>query len=345
MSDKPTSDTGHAADNDFTLNHFDLHSDASPRPPQDGDLFAATQPEQQSSDVQSDPYTDPFGAPIQNEKIEGDDKAEPIVPRAFADDDAAPDTIGAEAATATVAEPPVDHATPRSPNDASKPVMPPRDGHQHDAPEPAARGRLHPITLFAVGAMLMAAIAVWMNAGSDASDDQSESATPAATASSALVTDIQLRRLETRLSALEEQSAARIDALQLQIAALQQQLDKMNPTTARRTSALAPQHRRPATVKSVSHSTASASLTPVRSQGAVGWVVNLASVDSKTAAQRTLARYRALGIPAELFPVTIKGKPWYRLRIAGFASRQEAETQRRYLAHKHGIKDAWIQKP
>jgi len=76
-----------------------------------------------------------------------------------------------------------------------------------------------------------------------------------------------------------------------------------------------------------------------------GWVINLASVYSATAANKELTRFQAMGINAEVAESMVKGKQIFRLRVAGFANREEARMQKEKLTSKHGIKDAWIHKP
>jgi len=73
-----------------------------------------------------------------------------------------------------------------------------------------------------------------------------------------------------------------------------------------------------------------------------GWVVNLTSVASEAAAEEELKRLKGLGIDAESARVEINGKPWYRIRVGGFADSAAAQAKRDELARKLGIKDGWI---
>lgn len=55
------------------------------------------------------------------------------------------------------------------------------------------------------------------------------------------------------------------------------------------------------------------------------WVVNLASLSDEKSAREELARMKRAGIDAELQTAVSGGKTWYRLRVMGFASREEAQ--------------------
>jgi len=77
----------------------------------------------------------------------------------------------------------------------------------------------------------------------------------------------------------------------------------------------------------------------------VGWVVNLVSVYSESAANKELERLQNKGINAEVAESTVNGRQLYRIRVAGFSSRKEAIEQKNLLTGKYGIKDAWIHKP
>ncbi len=83
-------------------------------------------------------------------------------------------------------------------------------------------------------------------------------------------------------------------------------------------------------------------ITPVQQNAAGTWAVIIASVNSRFAAEKALARLKAKGIAADIHPTTVKGKAWFRLRVSGLASRAEAEIQKTYLADQHGIKGTWI---
>ncbi len=76
-----------------------------------------------------------------------------------------------------------------------------------------------------------------------------------------------------------------------------------------------------------------------------GWVINLTSVSSAESARQELARLKQLGVDAESIRTEARGKTWYRIRVGGFDSLQEAETQSRVLADRLGIRDIWVGRP
>ncbi|WP_419607734.1 SPOR domain-containing protein [Thiolapillus sp.] len=57
-----------------------------------------------------------------------------------------------------------------------------------------------------------------------------------------------------------------------------------------------------------------------------GWAVNLISFKQEWYAQRKSAELKKKGIPVEVLPVKIKGENWYRLRVAGFKTKNEASS-------------------
>jgi len=75
------------------------------------------------------------------------------------------------------------------------------------------------------------------------------------------------------------------------------------------------------------------------------WVINLVSVYSESAAGNEMARLHKMGIDAEVAVSTVKDRQLYRIRLSGFASRDEALQKKEQLARQYGIKDAWVHKP
>jgi len=86
-----------------------------------------------------------------------------------------------------------------------------------------------------------------------------------------------------------------------------------------------------------------ASTTPIHQPSGTGsWAIIVASVNSRAAADKAQARLKAKGIAADISPITVKGKAWFRIRVSGFASRAEAEIQKKYLAQRYGMKGTWL---
>jgi len=159
------------------------------------------------------------------------------------------------------------------------------------------------------------------------------------------------------------QNADPMPGMQTQIASLQQRLSSMqadliakNQQIAELTHQLSEQARQPKSA-SIKQSTAKKKTTvtqrriqpiqattipihPPRSTGS--WAIIIASVNSRAAANKALTRLKAKGIAADISPITVKGKAWFRIRVSGFASRAEAEIQKTYLAQRHGIKGVWL---
>jgi len=76
-----------------------------------------------------------------------------------------------------------------------------------------------------------------------------------------------------------------------------------------------------------------------------GWVINLTSVSSAESAQQEVARLQLLGVKAQSIRTEARGKIWYRIRVAGFATREEAQAQAELLGESLNIPDIWVGKP
>ncbi len=73
-----------------------------------------------------------------------------------------------------------------------------------------------------------------------------------------------------------------------------------------------------------------------------GWVVNLLAVGSADKADEQITRLAALGIEAYREQVSEGGRHWYRLRVGGFASAEEARAFAHNEALAAGYHGAWI---
>jgi len=74
------------------------------------------------------------------------------------------------------------------------------------------------------------------------------------------------------------------------------------------------------------------------------WIINLESFNAENDAAAYAAKLNQHDIHANIMPVQIKGKPWYRVRLTGLPSKQEAEKQRLILVKKLNLASAWISK-
>jgi hypothetical protein len=74
------------------------------------------------------------------------------------------------------------------------------------------------------------------------------------------------------------------------------------------------------------------------------WVVNISSYTYESMARRKLGEFRDQGVNAEIYPVTIKGKPMYRIRATGYESRSEAKTWLSLLQDRLDVDSAWVSK-
>lgn len=72
-----------------------------------------------------------------------------------------------------------------------------------------------------------------------------------------------------------------------------------------------------------------------------GWMVNLTSTKTEAAAKALQQQLKLKDIQAEYQRVIVKGGVWFRVRIGGFASKQEAVVYQRRLKQAHGL-DTWL---
>ena len=73
------------------------------------------------------------------------------------------------------------------------------------------------------------------------------------------------------------------------------------------------------------------------------WILNLSSVFSnKEDSHKELKRIIDSGIKAQIKPITVNNKVWYRIRVWGFSSKQEAQDHSEIVKEKTGIKKFWI---
>jgi len=79
---------------------------------------------------------------------------------------------------------------------------------------------------------------------------------------------------------------------------------------------------------------------PIQSSG--GWVVNITSVSDQESAYQEVNRLRSMVINAESAHAVSNGRTWYRIRIPGFNSHDEAVRARPGLESRLGIRDTWV---
>lgn len=74
------------------------------------------------------------------------------------------------------------------------------------------------------------------------------------------------------------------------------------------------------------------------------WFINLGTYSDLTAAERLLAKIQPSVDSAQIETVTIDGRPLYRIRSSGYASRKAAETKAEQMQAMLGLSGLWIDK-
>ncbi len=204
------------------------------------------------------------------------------------------------------------------------------------------------ISIFVVVAIVIVALVAWLNMGGD-----EEALSQRHLSQPVLDEEIQMLRSEKKLlemqqslSALQERLAAK-DKQIAELTHLVAEQSRKHQRLAAKKAAPVIKKVRPIVQKPVDKSVFEPiqSVQPMVKNKQVGWVIVIASVATRAAADKALKGLKANGINAEVKPTTVKGKPWYRIRISGFASRQAANAKKASLQKQHGIKDTWIHKP
>ena len=72
------------------------------------------------------------------------------------------------------------------------------------------------------------------------------------------------------------------------------------------------------------------------------WSINLISLSSQSSVKKLQTDFHGKGVVTEVKEVTIKGKQWYRLQVAGFSSKQEATAYVIQVEEKLGLNKVWI---
>jgi len=305
---------------EFSLNHFDLAD------------------KKENSDHTE---ADDFNALIGGEDIFESDKHAPIVPDALESTDNSSVTDEIDSFT--------DSGSGFDAAGIEQPLIAADMDHLDDvyalddeqSAQEESGNRLVPI--FAVLAVIIVALVAWMNMGDDdeAVDDQQFSRP-------VLGEDVQMQRTERKLLEMQERLASmqeRLSTKDKQIAELthlvaEQAIQQKKIAVKKSASAVKKQVKQPV-----------ASFQPITSTRKVvkkkptGWVIVIASVATRAAANKALKGLKANGVHAEVKPTMVKGKPWFRIRVSGFSSRQEANVKKAYLEKQHGIKGTWIHKP
>lgn len=359
--------TDHSSDNnEFSLNKFDIEDDT---PAGNGDFFDDDLFNEMNLDSDTGEQEE-FGETYSP----GYSRKEPAI---ISHDDQPPLSDPVDTYEPVQTASPFANAAETAP--IQKPVAPPMEDDQfsnHEDPDKGSRTRL--ATTFAVVALLLAGFVVWLNLSDDSSDQQGREKTVNFDAR-LQTTDTQLKAADAQVEELKKLLNSRINAVNNQqqhfssqieqmedqqqklknsfnskIAKLQEELNKLNNRQQ--------QFKKPQPVKAVAPAikvkkprvTQNALPAPITSADQIasrpatesaGWVINLLSVDNKETANKEAQRLNNLGIAATVATTSIKGKLWYRVRLEGFADREDAAARKKELSSKHGIKDAWVHKP
>jgi len=81
---------------------------------------------------------------------------------------------------------------------------------------------------------------------------------------------------------------------------------------------------------------------PAAAKGKGTWVVNLASLPSKDAADHFSARAQSRGVQVEQRRVTVQGKEYWRIQLTKFPTAKEARSYADLAKEKLGLKEVWI---
>ena len=83
---------------------------------------------------------------------------------------------------------------------------------------------------------------------------------------------------------------------------------------------------------------------PKKAVAKVMWVVNLVSFKQEWYAKRKATEFDKKGIPAEVLNVVVKGENWFRLRVRGFKSKNEATAYAVKVKKTLNLSSVWVTK-
>lgn len=100
-----------------------------------------------------------------------------------------------------------------------------------------------------------------------------------------------------------------------------------------------------ATLLAATEPPAAARVRPQLATGGDGpWVINLVSLPHKSDAEAFVAKAESRGVAAGMSQVTVKGKDYWRVHVAGFATAAEANGSAALIKQKLGLKNVWLVK-
>lgn len=233
--------------------------------------------------------------------------------------------IDSQAITATANEA---HALQDKPGMSAKDGTPEALLAKESAAPPAAQPRTGLATALGLIGIIGASGALWMAADLSGRMDQLES--QLAAMQSNRVTLDQRRNI----ASLNQ----RVDELGTQFAAHLKTIAQAKDTSP------APDVEKPPAPASLATKPTVTAIKPAVNSGHGPWVINLTSLSHAIAANNEVTRLKRLGIHAESIKVMTQGKIWYRIRVPGFSSAEDADRQRRILGNRLGIRDTWIGK-
>lgn len=169
--------------------------------------------------------------------------------------------------------------------------------------------------------------------------------------------------LESRIATLQVSGDPRVGQLQAEQAGVVSRLDEMAlkidgmasapdqgevavAELRKRLDALERKSAQP--VKSTTSGAAAKSTTVAKSAttkaapASGDWTVILLSFPTLAQAESEKSRLQKLGIRTEVSRSLVDGKPWYRLRVPGYASQEAAKAAIPSLENKSGIKGVWV---
>ncbi|MCK5478790.1 MAG: SPOR domain-containing protein, partial [Methylococcales bacterium] len=77
----------------------------------------------------------------------------------------------------------------------------------------------------------------------------------------------------------------------------------------------------------------------------VAWVVNLASTKYERSANRAADEFNQKGVPVEVIKVKVNAENWFRLRVKGFKSKQEALAYGTKVKKILNLGSVWVNRP
>ncbi|MBF0471479.1 MAG: SPOR domain-containing protein, partial [Gammaproteobacteria bacterium] len=153
-----------------------------------------------------------------------------------------------------------------------------------------------------------------------------------------------MEQLNERLNRFESQGLELAQTNEKNLASLEQQLKKLQQKLSEMAQAETQTAKSPGkTTPEAKNGAKKEPTQAVAANSVEEWAINLFSLSTKSAASAAVNRLRRAGVRDVVIQQTMNsGRAWYRVRIIGFNSKEEAQRYIMTIPKSAGIESAWV---